>query len=153
MGRRLSTEEMSNNHHSNYAMDDIEPCNSGGKMQHYYFLAQMINHGNYTVANIRFDEDYNGYCCKDVDNDKEFFLDYQRPIYCETCWEYREKCNVLKLRPVMAKITTQGVKGKCSMCKSREQKLILRECPKCFKRLCANCYDSLQVQCIIRLLF
>jgi hypothetical protein len=79
MGRWLSTEEMTKNHHSNYAMDGIEPCNSRDEMQHYYFLAQMINHGNCTVANIRFDEDYNGYYCKDVDNDKEFFVGLSTP--------------------------------------------------------------------------
>jgi len=146
MGRRLSTEEMMSNLHSNYAMDDIEPCNLRDEMLHFFFLAQLINHGNYTVANIRFDADKNGYCCRDVDVDKEFLLDYQRPIHCDSCWEYREKCNELKKRRVIAKVSKQGLKGRCSMCKATEERLILRECPQCPKQLCSICYDKLQVQ-------
>ena len=148
MGKRLSLEEITNNLHSNYAMEDIEPCNSRDEMLHFFFLAQLINHGNYTVANIRFDGDKNGYCCKDVDDDKEFLLDYQRPIHCNSCWEYRENCGELKKRRVIAKVSKQGLKGKCSMCKCREKMLILRECPQCFRQLCFKCYDKLQIQCV-----
>ena len=52
----VTTEEMIMNHHSNYAMNDIEPCNLRDEMHQYYFLAQMIYYGNYTVEDICFDE-------------------------------------------------------------------------------------------------
>ena len=58
-------------------MENIEPYNSRDEMLHLFFFAQLINYGNDTVANIRFDEEKNGYCCTDVDDDKEFLLDYQ----------------------------------------------------------------------------
>ena len=108
----------------------------------------MINHGNYTVANIRSDGDKNGYCCRDVDDDKEFLLDYQQLMHCDSCWEYKEKWNELMKRWVIVKVSKQGLKGECSMCKSREERLIIRECPQCPKQLCSICYDKLQVQCV-----
>ena len=83
MGRRSSTEEIYSNHHSNYALNEMEPRNSREKIEHYSLLVHNINHGNYIVENIRFEENNNSYF-----------------NYCKTCYKYREKGKVPKLRRV-----------------------------------------------------
>jgi len=144
LGRKLGNRDISNRQYSNYAMEDRDPCDRKGKMMHWYFMSQFINHGNYTVANIRFDPGFQSVCTKITNKDMEFLFDYQRQIFCKTCYEYRKTGGYIQWKRVETKITTKGVTGKCSHCLSRKNKLILRECNKCQKRLCVDCYDKLQ---------
>jgi hypothetical protein len=144
LGRKLRNHAISNHQYSNYAMEDCDPCDRKGKMMHWYFMNQFINHGNYTVANIRFDPSLHSFCTKILEKDNEFLMDYQRPIFCKSCHEYRKTVGLTKRKRVKTRKTRKGVTGKCSHCLSGTDKLILRECRKCQKKLCIDCYDKLQ---------
>jgi len=144
MGRKLSKKDLESKNHSEYAMTNIDPCDKKGKQTHWYFFGHLMNHGNYTVANINFEPNLASYCTKRVNKDKEFLLDYKRPIFCKKCHEYRKVSGLIKRKRIKTKISREGTIGKCSNCKSSKEKLVARECKNCGKKLCIDCYDKLQ---------
>ena len=145
MGRKLTSEELNNNDFSKYAMADVDPCDRRRNMTHWFYLSQYINHGNYTVANICFETNLVAHYIKPLSEDMELFVDYQRPIYCKKCNEYRKVLMVTKLKRVETKRTAIGEIGYCIRCKPKKSKLLARECKKCHKKLCIDCYDHFQI--------
>jgi hypothetical protein len=145
MGRKLTSEELNNNDFSKYAMADVDPCDRRRNMTHWFYLSQYINHGNYTVANICFETNLVAHYIKPLSEDMELFVDYQRPIYCKKCVEYRKVAGTTKLRRVETKVSAKGDIGNCNRCKPKTEKLLARECKKCHKKLCIDCYDYFQI--------
>jgi len=144
MGRKLSKEDLENKTHSEYALSNIDPCDHKGNQMHWYFFGHLMNHGNYTVANINVEPNLASFCTKRVLEDMEFLLDYKRPIFCKKCHEHRKVFGMKKRKRVKTKISVEGAIGKCRQCKSSKSKLVARECKKCGKKLCLDCYDKLQ---------
>jgi len=145
MGRKLSKKELNSKRFSEYAMRNIDPCDKKGRQLHWYFLGHLINHGNYTVANIRFHKNLISRCIKRVTPDKEFLTDYQRPIFCTRCHEFRKENGIIKRKRVQTKVLAEGAIGKCRECKLATDKLVVRECKGCRKKLCVDCYDRFQI--------
>jgi hypothetical protein len=145
MGRKLSKEELENKLFSEYALSNIDPCDNEGQQMHWYLLSHLFNHGNYTIANIRFESNLVLRCIKRVTRDKECLVDYQRPIFCKKCHEYKRVSGIVKRKRVKTRISDEGTIGKCRECKCKTKKLIARECKNCRRQLCLDCYDKFQV--------
>jgi len=144
MGRKLSIEELNNKKYSKYAMENVDPCDKKGRKSHWYYLSHLINHGNYLVANLQFEPNLVAHCIKPLGQHMEFFVDYQRPIFCKKCHEHRKESGVIKWKRVETKNLARGTMGKCCKCKSTKIKVIVKECKKCHKKLCIDCYDYFQ---------
>jgi hypothetical protein len=145
MGRKLTREELNSKKFSEYAMTNIDPCDKKARKLHWYLLSHLINHGNYTVANVRFQRNMISHCIKRITPDMECLVDYQRPIFCKKCHEYRRQSGLLKWKRVETKVLKEGAIGFCRECKSATEKLVVRECKICHKKLCVDCYDKFQI--------
>jgi len=144
MGRKLYSDEIKRGRFSKYALFDRDPCDKKGRLTHWYLFAHLINHGNYTKSNLKFDPKLRAYTSKTVHSNNEFFIDYNRTIYCTTCLEPDEE-DINGMVRTAIKPCKRGSEGKCSYCYSNKKQLVVRVCIRCRRKLCASCYDKIQV--------
>ena len=144
MGQKVSATERNQGLFSNCAFHDRDPLDKKGRAMHWFLLSQFINHGNYTKSNCKFDPKLRGYTTKIVDGNNEFFMDYNRTIYCTTCTEKDKEDSNQTIRTA-TKHLKHGSLGYCSHCYVNQKQLVLRYCPQCRCKLCALCYDKMQI--------
>jgi hypothetical protein len=58
-----------------------------GELKEDYWFGHRINHGSGDKVNVTVNESYIIRSCKEIMVDEELFLDYNRKLYCETCYE------------------------------------------------------------------
>lgn len=144
LGKKISQNDIILGRFSNHAFSDRDPCDENGRAFHWFMLAQFINHGNYTKSNCQFDPKLRGYTTKAIRSCNELIMDYNRTIYCTTCYE-TEQQGIKRKNRMACKPCVRGLYGICSYCCRRRKQLVLRYCPRCRRKLCASCYDKIQI--------